>query len=53
MTENEPTDVLEMDPVDVQETDEAPSGTPPENWDQEVHADEYAADPDVSTDEES
>jgi hypothetical protein len=48
-TSNETTSPLhDLEPVETDETTLPPTGEPPEDWDQEVHADEFAADPAVS-----
>lgn len=39
--------LLALDPIECEGTDDAPTGTPPEQWDPDVHADALAADPDV------
>lgn len=40
MSEPQPTDVADLDPPDVVETDEDPTGEPPDSWDMAAHADE-------------
>jgi hypothetical protein len=49
MTEPGTTDVADLDPVEVVETDQPPTGEPPPDWDPGVHAGEPA--PDVPDEE--